>query len=168
MAEDVRWLSDDERESWLQFAAVLQLLPAALDLQLTTDERLTHFDYFTLAMLSEAQGRKLRTSRLAAHTFATLPRLSRVLDRLEKAGFVERTPCPEDRRATDVNLTEVGWQKVVDAAPGHVNAVRHFALDALTQEEVAQLGKIAAAMLTRLDPERRIILGFPESSRRLR
>jgi DNA-binding MarR family transcriptional regulator len=153
---ETRWLSDDEQRSWVRFAAVLELLPAALDLQLTRDEHLTHFDYFTLAMLSETPDRTLRTSALAARTNATLPRLSRVLTRLEEAGFVARTPCPEDRRATNVTLTEAGWDKVVQAAPGHVEHVRSLVLDALTPAQIEQLGEISAALLTKLDPDGRM------------
>ena len=153
---DTRWLSDDEQRSWVRFAAVLELLPAALDLQLTRDEHLTHFDYFTLAMLSETPDRTLRTSALAARTNATLPRLSRVLTRLEEAGFVARTPCPEDRLATNVTLTDAGWDKVVQAAPGHVEHVRSLVLDALTPAQIEQLGEISAALLTKLDPDGRM------------
>lgn len=155
---ETRWLSDDERTAWVRFTAVLELLPAALDLQLVTDEDLTHFEYFTLAMLSEAPGRILRTSALAARTNASLPRLSRVISRLESAGFVARSLCSEDRRATNVSLTEAGWAKVVAAAPGHVEAVRRFVIDALTAEQVEQLAVISAAMLKRLDPDGRMLV----------
>ncbi len=153
---DTRWLSDAEQRDWVRFAAVLELLPAALDLQLTRDEHLTHFDYFTLAMLSEAPERTLRTSALAARTNATLPRLSRVLTRLEGEGFIARSPVLEDRRATNVTLTDAGWDKVVQAAPGHVGNVRSLVLDALSAEQIEQLGAISAALLTRLDPDGRM------------
>jgi DNA-binding MarR family transcriptional regulator len=153
---DTRWLSDAEQRDWVRFAAVLELLPAALDLQLTREEHLTHFDYFTLAMLSEAPERTLRTSALAARTNATLPRLSRVLTRLEGEGFIARSPVLEDRRATNVTLTDAGWDKVVQAAPGHVGNVRSLVLDALSAEQIEQLGAISAALLTRLDPDGRM------------
>jgi DNA-binding MarR family transcriptional regulator len=148
-----RWLTDTQREAWVRFAAVLELLPAALDAQLARDEGLTHFDYFTLAMLSEAPNRTLRMTTLAARTTATLARLSRVISRLEAAGFVERTPCAEDGRATNATLTETGWQKVVHAAPGHVENVRDLVIDALSPEQVDQLFAISTQLLGRLDPE---------------
>ncbi|BDZ50366.1 MarR family transcriptional regulator [Frondihabitans sucicola] len=151
-----RWLSDHERESWVRFAAVLELLPGVLDSQLDRDEKLTHFEYFVLAMLSEAPDRTLRMTALAARTNATLPRLSRVVSRLEDQGFVDRSPCAEDRRATNATLTPVGWSKVVHAAPGHVATVRQAVIDALTPEQVSQLGRISARLLTRLDPEGRM------------
>lgn len=154
---ETRWLTDDERTAWVKLTAVLELLPAALDLQLSTDEGLTHFEYFTLAMLSEAPNRVLRTSALAARTNATLPRLSRVVTRLEAVGLVERTPCATDRRATNVALTEAGWQKVVKAAPGHVSAVRKLVIDALTPVQIEHLSAILTALLKQLDPDGRML-----------
>src|SRR3954452_3938255 len=109
------WLTQQERTAWIRLAAVLELLPAVLDTQLARDEGLTHFDYFTLAMLSEAPDRKLRMTHLARMTNATLPRLSRVVGRLESDWFVERRTCSQDRRATDVVLTDRGWAKVQQA-----------------------------------------------------
>lgn len=151
-----RWLSAAEHTTWIRLAAVLELLPAALDSQLTRDEKLSHFDYFTLAMLSEAPDRVLRMTALAARTNASLQRLSRVVSRLEADGYVSREPCPEDRRATNARLTPEGWRKVQGAAPGHVEAVRSFAIDPLSDEQVLALGEIARVMLERLDPEGRM------------
>ena len=153
---DVRWLDADQRAAWVRLAAVLELLPAALDAQLSRDEGLTHFDYFALAMLSEAPESTLRMTALAARTNATLPRLSRVVSRLEQLGFVERKPCPQDRRATNASLTPAGWDKVVHAAPGHVATVREYVVDALTPTQLRQLGAIAGRMLERLDPDGRM------------
>ena len=146
-----RWLTEDERIAWIRFAAVLELLPAALNSQLTNDEGLTHFDYFALAMLSEAPDWTLRMSVLAAQTSAMLPRLSRVMTRLEQRTLVERRPCPDDRRATDVRLTPQGWAKVVQAAPGHVANVRAI-LEPLRPEQLEQLSAICAQLLETLDP----------------
>ena len=119
------------------------------------EQVLTHYHYFTLAMLSEAPERTLRLTALAARTNATLPRLSRVVSRLEQIGFVERKPCPEDRRATNARLTPAGWDKVVQAAPGHVATVREYVVDALTPTQLRQLGGIAGRLLERLDPDGR-------------
>ncbi|KRF05265.1 MarR family transcriptional regulator [Arthrobacter sp. Soil782] len=151
-----RWLSKDEQDAWKRMAAVLELLPAALDGQLTRDEDLTHFEYFVLASLSEVPGRTLRITALASQTNATLPRLSRVLTGLEKKALVERTECSEDRRAKNVTLTETGWAKLVDAAPGHVEFVRGMVFDQLTPEQVGQLSEITTQLLKTLDPEGRM------------
>src|SRR3954452_13290038 len=118
-----RWLSAEERAAWTRLVAVLELLPSALDAQLRRDAGLTHFDYFVLAMLSEADDHTLRMTTLAQRTNATLPRLSHVVRRLEERGLVVRFPCPEDRRATNARLTDAGLDHLEAAAPGHVAAV---------------------------------------------
>jgi DNA-binding MarR family transcriptional regulator len=150
-----RWLDPDERAAWLRLAAVVELLPAALDAQLRRDSGLTHFEYFVLAMLSEAPERTLRMTALARRTNGTLPRLSHVIARLEDRGLVERFPCPQDRRATNARLTDAGWDTLVAAAPGHVDAVRQLVLDPLSPAQVGQLAAIGEALLTRLDPDGR-------------
>ena len=157
---DVRWLDDDERAAWVRLAAVLELLPGVLDSQLRRDAQLTHFEYFVLAMLSEAPDRTLRMTHLAGQTNATLPRLSHVVKRLEERGLVERCPCPEDARATNARLTPAGWDKVRETAPGHVATVRASVIDALTPEQVDQLAAIGDAILDRVDPERRVASGL--------
>ena len=146
------WLDETEREAWLRLVAVVELLPGALEAQLRAESGLTHFEYFVLAMLSEAPERTLRMTSLALRTNATLPRLSHVVRRLEERGLVERFPCPEDGRATNARLTDAGWDVVVAAAPGHVATVRRNVLDPLTREQVSQLRDIADALLARLDP----------------
>ena len=150
---DTRWLDNQELAAWVRLAAVLELLPGVLDSQLRRDAELTHFDYFVLAMLSEAPHRTLRMTALAAQTNATLPRLSHVVRRLEDRGLVDRFPCPEDARATNVRLTRSGWTKVRLSAPGHVATVRQHVIDALTPEQIAQLTAITDAILRRLDPD---------------
>jgi DNA-binding MarR family transcriptional regulator len=149
---ETEWLSDDERGAWVRLAAVLELLPGVLDTQLRRDADLTHFEYFLLAMLSEAPDRTLRMTSLAQRTNATLPRLSHVVRRLEDRGLVRRVPCPDDGRATNAQLTPAGWDKVVDTAPGHVTNVRTHVIDALSPEQVGQLAEIAEAILGRIDP----------------
>jgi DNA-binding MarR family transcriptional regulator len=149
---DTKWLNEQELGAWVRLAAVLELLPGALDSQLRRDAGLTHFQYFVLAMLSEAPQQTLRMTALAAQTSATLPRLSHVAQRLEDAGLVERFPCPEDARAANIRLTPAGRAKIRESAPGHVARARQLVIDALTQEQVSQLAGIADAILQRLDP----------------
>lgn len=150
------WLTEEERAAWVRLMAVVELLPGVLDSQLRRDSELTHFEYFVVAMLSEATDRTLRMTALAQLTSATLSRLSHVVRRLEHRGLVERSPCAEDKRATNARLTDAGYDAVVAAAPGHVDTVRHYVLDALTTAQLDQLSAIADALLSRLDPEARL------------
>ena len=147
------WLDEEQHEAWVKLVAVVELLPGVLDTQLRRDAALTHFEYFALAMLSEAPERTLRMTALAQRTNATLPRLSHVVRRLERRGLVHRFPCPEDGRATNAQLTEAGWAAVVAAAPGHVATVRRHVVDALSPAQVRQLDAIATSLLERLDPD---------------
>jgi DNA-binding MarR family transcriptional regulator len=149
---DTPWLDRRQLRAWIRLVGLLELLPGALDAQLRRDADVTHFEYYVLAMLSEAHGRTLRMTDLARQTNATLPRLSHVVSRLENRGLVERFPCPEDRRATNARLTQAGWAKVEAAAPGHVATVRDVVIDALTDEQIDQLADIGEAVLARLDP----------------
>jgi DNA-binding MarR family transcriptional regulator len=148
-----RWLTEDERQAWLGLAAVLELLPGVLDAQLRREAELTQFEYYVLAMLSESPDRTLQMNALAASTNATLPRLSHVVRRLAERGLVDKIPCPGDKRATNIQLTDNGWDKIRDAAPGHVATVRHHVIDPLDNDQITQLTHITKAMLTRLDPQ---------------
>jgi DNA-binding MarR family transcriptional regulator len=152
MMSDGPWLSEQELSAWVRLVAVVELLPGVLDTQLRRDDGLMHFEYFVLATLSEVPASTLQMRDLAARTNATLPRLSHVVRRLEERGLVARTPCPQDRRATNASLTDAGWTTVRAAAPGHAATVREHVIDALTPDQMGQLRDIAGAILTRLDP----------------
>jgi DNA-binding MarR family transcriptional regulator len=148
-----RWLTDRERRVWLSYLLTSQLLEEALDRQLRRDAGLPHAYYLLMAMLSEAPGRALRMTDLAAITNSSQSRVSHAVARLENAGLVRREKCPTDRRSSIATLTDAGYAAVVAAAPGHVEAVRDSLFDALTPEQVDQLAAICEAALARLDPD---------------
>ena len=147
------WLSRHQLSTWIRLVGVLELLPAALDAQLRRDAEVTHFEYYVMAMLSEAPGTVLRMTEIAQLTNSTLPRLSHVVRRLEERGLVERFPCAENRRATNARLTDAGWTALRAAAPGHVAFVRENIIDALTPEQLSELRGITEAILGRIDPD---------------
>ena len=134
---------------------VVELLPGALDSQLQRDAGVSHFEYMVLAKLSEAPDRTLRMTALAAQTNSTLARLSHVISRLVSRGFVERIPCPQDKRATNAHLTDAGWLHIRATAPGHVAAARELVIDSLSAAQIEQLRDITACILARLDPTQR-------------
>jgi DNA-binding MarR family transcriptional regulator len=147
-----RWLTSEEMDSWLALAAVLIKLPFALDTQLERDAGISHFEYQVLSLLSDAPERTMRMSGLAMLANGSLSRLSHVVNRLEKRGWVRRTPDPADGRYTLAALTEAGWGKVVATAPGHVEAVRRYVFDALHPEQARQLKDIGRRIITAIDP----------------
>jgi DNA-binding MarR family transcriptional regulator len=156
MTDDTRWLDTEESAAWVRLVALTELLPAVLGQQLLNDVQLTHFEYGTLMALAAAPDRTMRMTGLASRTNATLPRLSHVARRLEERGLIRRFPCPEDRRATNATITDSGMELIDEAAPGHVETVRQYVLDALSPEQLRQLYEITGAILTRLDPDERL------------
>ena len=151
-----RWLTSEERRAWLTLGSVLIRLPAALDAQLRESD-LSLFEYGVLVGLSEAPERTLRMSDLAVLAEGSLPRLSQVVGRLEKRGWVRRTPDPTDGRYTLASLTDHGWDKVVATAPGHVEAVRTLVFDVLTNTQVSQLTNIGQRIMKAIDPDDRCL-----------
>jgi len=146
-----RWLDEDEQRAWLRLAGVMLKLSPALDSQLQRDSDLTHFDYLCLAMLSQDEDHTLRMSDLAARVNSSLSRLSHVVSKLEKRGWVMRTPSPHSRRVTLAALTDEGWQVLVKAAPGHVETVRSLVFEGLAPEDVAALERIAGHIVSRIE-----------------
>jgi DNA-binding MarR family transcriptional regulator len=142
-----RWLNEDDLEAWMTFARTLIWLPTALDDQLQRDSGLSHFEYGILAALSGADAATLRMSELAIYANGSLSRLSRAVARLERRGWVTRRPDPADGRYTLAELTDKGEAVLVDAAPGHVEAVNRLVFDALTTAQARQLGIIAGRIL---------------------
>ncbi len=148
-------LDAEESAAWLSLVTMLELLPSALDSQLQREAGMTHFEFAVLSFLRFSPDQTLRMSELATGTNATLPRLSHVVSRLERRGVVERTPSPDDRRATNVRLTDIGRRELVRATPSHIALVRRVVIDSLSREQLGQLSKIADAISHALDPEGR-------------
>jgi DNA-binding MarR family transcriptional regulator len=96
-------------------------------------------------------------SELAARTSSSLSRLSHVVSKLEKRGWLERRPHPRDARVTTAHLSDDGMATLVDLAPGHVEAVRTKFLDALTDRDVNDLARIGEKIVARLDDDHWIL-----------
>jgi len=145
--DEPQWLDEEERAAWIGLMSVLIRVPAALDRQLRADSGMTNFDYQVMVILSESPERTLSMSKIAEWTEGTLPRLSQVAARLEKAGWLERRPDPDDRRSTLATLTAEGFDVLAAAAPLHVAEVRRLVFDPLTRAQVRQLARIADRIL---------------------
>ncbi|ART70037.1 MarR family transcriptional regulator [Mycobacterium dioxanotrophicus] len=148
---EVRWLSSQELTAWQSFTLLVARLPAALEQQLQRDFGLSVVEYHVLAGLADAPDRQIRMSVLATLAGSELSRMSHLVKRLEKRGFVRREPDPTDGRYTLAILTDQGESYLAAAAPGHVEEVRRMVLDVLTDADVAALGAISATLNARLD-----------------
>ncbi|NTV39238.1 MAG: MarR family transcriptional regulator [Demequinaceae bacterium] len=148
-----------ESEAWLGLMRVCELLPAALDAQLQATAQMTHFEFLVLSTLQLAPEKVMRMTRVAEATNSTLPRLSHVATRMAAKGLIERTPCPSDKRATNLSITSAGRGALMHAIPGHIAQARELVIDALTAEQLEQLAAITFALDTRLAAERHTRLG---------
>lgn len=150
--DQTRWLDPDETETWLSMWSMMVWLPVRLETQLREGAGLSHPEYHALSQISMAPGRRLRLSELAAAANMTLTHLSRVVTRLEAAGWVARETDPGDGRYTLGVLTEAGWEKVQEVAPAHVEAVRRYVFDNLTPEQARTVGDACSLIVDALGP----------------
>lgn len=151
MVEETRWLTADEQRAWRGLAGVVMRLPTALEAQLQRDHGLSHFAYWVLAMLSEADTRTLSMSDLARFANSSQSRLSHAVSRLEGPGWVVRSPHPHNRRVTLATLTDAGLAQVRRAAPGHAAEVVRLVMADLSAVQVRVLGEACEQVLARLD-----------------
>ena len=150
--DEPRWLTSEERRAWIALMALVEVLPAALDVQLKRDGGLNHFEYQVMAGLSEAPDRSIRMSDLALFASGSLSRLSHAVGRLEKRGWVVRRTCPSDPRYVEAVLTNAGLDAMRLIAPGHVAEARRLVFDVLSARQVTQLGQIARAVVAAAAP----------------
>ena len=144
------WLTEEQQRAWRSWLMASLLLPEQLERDLKHSHGLSNPEYEVMVRLSESPGRRLRMSELASKTQASKSRLSHQISRMESDGLVRREDCPEDRRGAYAVLTEAGWERLVEAAPAHVASVRHWLVDALSPEELIQLGAICARVVERI------------------
>ncbi|MBF6168361.1 winged helix DNA-binding protein [Streptomyces gardneri] len=124
-------------------------LPGALDTQLQRESGVTHFEYWVLTLLSEEPGHRLQMSELAHKANASLSRLSHVVSKLERMGWAQRS-ATAGRRGVQAVLTDEGYLKVVEAAPGYLDAVRHLVFDGLDTAQKAQVAELGQLLAERL------------------
>lgn len=144
------WLSEDEQNSWRAWLAASMLLNDRLNRELQDQHGLTLPDYEILVRLSESPERRMRMSDLADSTLSSRSRLSHQVDRMERAGLLERQTCPTDRRGAFATMTDAGRATLVAAAPAHVAGVRAHLVDQLTAAEFAALGSACDQVVAHL------------------
>jgi DNA-binding MarR family transcriptional regulator len=142
-----KWLDPQEANTWEALIWMMRAVDQALDDQLQRDSQISHASYGILVALSRVEGGSVRMGTLAQAMGWSQSRLSHAVARMEKADWVRRVPCPTDKRSNLAQLTEAGRQKLVDAAPGHVAAVRHLVIDALEPEQLQTLAQIGETVV---------------------
>jgi len=127
------------------------MLAARLNRQLQADCGLSLPEYEVLVRLTEAPDGRLRQFQLGLALDWEQSRLSHLLTRMSRRGFVVRQDCAADRRGAEVVLTATGRTAIESAAPGHVAAVRRLVFDQMDSEQAAVFGQVFEAILAGLE-----------------
>jgi DNA-binding MarR family transcriptional regulator len=148
-----RWLDNTEAKAWRGHLRMSWLLDAAITRDLARDAGLSQPDYYVLVNLSEAVGRRMRMTDLAAGIQWSKSRLSHQIARMEARGLVRREGCPGDARGTFAVLTPMGLRAIERAAPNHVESIRRHLFDVLSREQVDALAAITETVVEHLGAE---------------
>jgi DNA-binding MarR family transcriptional regulator len=76
--------------------------------------------------------------------------VSHAIARLEEAGWVQRIPAPGDRRGQIAELTDAGFERLVEVAPSHAETVRSTMFDPLSDAQLEEFREICATVLEQM------------------
>lgn len=134
-----RWLSEREQRFWRAYLDLWRELERTLHGELMRSSGLSGAEFAILVPLSESPAGRLRARDLCQKLGWDRTRLSHLVARMEKRGFVRRTACEDDARGSMVEMTDDGRRAIEQAAPSHVEAVRRYLIDLLDEEELATM-----------------------------
>ena len=140
------WLSRSQLRVWLAFMGVQQRLGYEMNRQLQADSELSLADYDVLNALSGVPDERMQVGALAAQIGWERSRLSHHAKRMQSRGLVQCDLAASDRRATEIRLTPGGRRAIVEAAPGHVDLVRHLFFGGLPKELLAPMSQALEAI----------------------
>lgn len=124
-------LTDEERGLWRTFVTIHFAINRQLDEELRQKAGLTLPEYEVLWELTNAPDNRLRMNELARHLLFTRSGVTRLIDRLEAAGYVERDDCHDDGRGVFATLTEDGFAAFEAAAVEYIDRLRELFFDRL-------------------------------------
>ena len=134
-------LTRRELNAWRGLLGTQSALITRLDEELEREHGLPLTSYEVLLHLNEEPGHSLRMGELAERLFLSRSGLTRLIDRLTKAGLVEREVCESDRRGYYAALTSEGERRFAEARPTHLRGVREHFLSKLEPEDLDALGR---------------------------
>ena len=133
-------LSPRELRAWRGLLRVHAKLVKALDAELEREHGLSLTTYEVLLYLNDADEGRLRMHDLAASVLLSRSGLTRLVDRLERDGFVERQACDSDARGSFAVITDAGREKLAAARATHLDGVRRHFLSHLDDARQDLLG----------------------------
>jgi DNA-binding MarR family transcriptional regulator len=128
--------------AWTGMLRVYDRLMHELDAELERVHGISLAEFDVLLQLSEAPERRMRMADLAEAVLLTRSGISRLVDRLEARGLVERVRCPSDARGLNAALTDAGAELLAVAASTHLAGVNERFTNRLAPEDVARLESI--------------------------
>ena len=140
-------LSYQVHAAWVSFLRGHAALTRALNAQLVADHGLTINDYEVLLRLSRAPDHRMKRIELAQSVVLTPSGITRLLDGLQAAGWVDKASCAGDARITYAVLTDAGSEKLHGAAESHLADIDRLFSGRFDDAELATL----AELLGRLD-----------------
>ncbi len=129
-----------EQAAWGGFLGAYAKLNRIIEEDLQAHSHLTHVEFEVLLRLWWSETHRMRIQDLAAESILTRSGVSRVVERLEKAGMVIREEAPEDRRGAYAILTEAGAERFQLAAQKHSECVRANFISKFNEEELDMMG----------------------------
>jgi DNA-binding MarR family transcriptional regulator len=133
-------LTDVETAAWRGFLHVHANLVRELDRELEAAHGLPLHQYEVLFVLARADAGRMRMSELAGSVLLSQSGLTRLVDRLERAGLVARERCDQDRRGLYARITDEGTRLFAEARVTHLEGVRARFLDRFQPVELEALG----------------------------
>jgi DNA-binding MarR family transcriptional regulator len=129
-------------EAWVRFLRAHSATTRVLSARLEEEHALTLNDYDVLVQLYYAPGNRMRRIDIARTVLLTASGVTRLLDGLERAGWVGKERCATDARVTYAVLTETGREKFVEAQASHVADLEELFASRFTREEQATLAEL--------------------------
>jgi DNA-binding MarR family transcriptional regulator len=132
----------DEVAVWRAFLRAHAQLLRTMEGDLGAAGEIPLVTYDVLVQLSEAPDHRLRMTELADRVLLSRSGLTRLVDRLERDGLVERVPCPDDARGTHAAITELGMDRLRSASHVHLRGVAEQFIGRFDRRELARLGQL--------------------------
>lgn len=141
-------LDDPGMRAWTRFLHAHATIVRRLESELQGECDLGLAEFEALLQLSLADLGRLRMSDLADRLVLSRSGVTRLVDRLEAAGYVARVSCPSDARGSFAELTDAGRARLRDATPTHVRGVREHFVDRVPAEELDVLARTLERLVT--------------------
>jgi DNA-binding MarR family transcriptional regulator len=135
-------LGEAELGAWRGLVRVHAAIARELDAELEASHGLPLSSYEVLRCLSKAPGGRLRMAELAEHVLLSRSGMTRLIDRLEREGMVERSTCDKDGRGCYAVLTDQGRETVEQARSTHIAVVRRGFLQHFSEAEMRDLATL--------------------------